>query len=93
MILARVIKMSGNVQGVSFRDSMVREALRVGLVGWVRNLSDGSVEAFAQGEPVAMEDILQWARLGPPGCRVDDLSSETATVDPSLKTFERRKDG
>jgi acylphosphatase len=90
MIIARTIKLSGNVQGVSFRDSMVREALRVGLVGWVRNLADGSVEAFAQGEPVAMEDILQWARLGPPGSQVDDLESESAAIDPALKTFERR---
>lgn len=90
MQLARKIRIHGKVQGVNFRDSMVREALRVGLVGWVKNLADGSVEAFVQGEPTAIEDVLQWSRLGPPNSDVEDLSSESAELDPSLRTFGRR---
>ena len=55
----------GRVQGVFFRDSMRREAIRLGIAGWVRNRSDGTVEATVQGEPDAVEAILRWAHRGP----------------------------
>jgi len=90
MILARKLQIQGQVQGVGFRESMKREALRCGVTGWVRNREDGSVEAFVQGDAAAIEDILQWARLGPPASRVDALESEHATPDLSLKSFDRR---
>jgi acylphosphatase len=91
MQLTRKIRIQGKVQGVGFREAMVREALRLGLVGWVRNCADGSVEALVQGEPAAMEDILQWVRLGPPNSEVEDLSSESSQPDPSLSGFTRRE--
>ena len=75
---------------MNFRETMCRYAAQVGVTGWVRNCSDGSVEAFAQGDPVALEDILQWARLGSPHSHVDSLDTEEAAPDPSLKSFERR---
>ncbi|MGZ3653010.1 MAG: acylphosphatase [Bdellovibrionota bacterium] len=91
MIKARKMQIQGQVQGVNFRESMKQEAHRCGVTGWVRNRPDGSVEAFVQGEPAAIEDILQWARLGPPRARVDALQSEDAAPDLSLKHFERRE--
>lgn len=64
---------SGLVQGVGFRYATVREASRLGLVGWVRNRTDGSVEILAEGEPSRVEDLLSWCRHGPPGARVTDV--------------------
>jgi acylphosphatase len=89
--LARKLQVRGRVQGVGFRENMCRIARQVGVAGWVRNRADGTVEAFVQGEAAAVEDVLQWARLGPPSGRVDELTSEEAEPDPSLKTFERRE--
>lgn len=62
---------SGRVQGVWFRASTREEALRLGLDGWVRNLPDGRVEAVFEGEAAALETMLAWCRVGPPGARVD----------------------
>lgn len=90
-IVARKLRIRGRVQGVNYRESMRRMAEAFGVAGWVRNRADGSVEAFVQGEPAPIEDLLQWARLGPPNARVDDLTSEDADPDSSLKTFERRE--
>jgi acylphosphatase len=55
----------GRVQGVFFRDSMRREAQRLGIAGWVRNLGDGTVEAAVHGELDAVDAIVRWAHRGP----------------------------
>lgn len=89
-IIARTIRVRGKVQGVGFRENMRKMAEHMGITGWVRNRVDGSVEAHVQGEPVAVEDILQWARIGPPHGKVDHLVSENAEPDPRFRTFERR---
>jgi acylphosphatase len=72
--LARArILVSGEVQGVFFRQSTVDEARRLGLAGFVRNLSDGRVEAEAEGERAAVEALVRWCRRGPPAARVADV--------------------
>jgi acylphosphatase len=58
------------VQGVGFRYSTVREARRLGLSGYVRNLPDGSVEVVAEGEEQVLERLAAWLRRGPPGAHV-----------------------
>ena len=63
----------GRVQGVYFRASMCREAERYKVTGWVRNRLDGSLEAMLQGEAEALESLIEWARHGPPGARVDQI--------------------
>lgn len=60
----------GRVQGVFFRDSMRGEALRLGIAGWVRNCSDGTVEALVQGAPAAVDAIVLWAHRGPQNANV-----------------------
>lgn len=64
---------SGKVQGVFFRASARNEALRLGLHGHARNLSDGSVEVVAKGSDAALQELEQWLRMGPPAARVDEV--------------------
>lgn len=60
---------SGRVQGVFFRASTRDTALELGLTGWVRNLTDGRVEALFEGEEADLARALEWCRRGPPGSR------------------------
>lgn len=69
---------TGRVQGVGFRAFLVREANALGLEGWARNRSDGSVEALAAGPEAAVGALLDAARRGPPAARVDDVRQEAA---------------
>jgi acylphosphatase len=81
-MLARRYFISGDVQGVGFRYFVLREVQRIGqITGFVRNLRDGRVEAFAQGEDAAIHQLESILRKGPRGCSVSDLkiSDETAT--------------
>jgi len=71
-VRARVI-VSGRVQGVWFRQSTADRALSLGVEGWVRNLSDGRVEAVFEGSPVLVADAIAFVRSGPDRARVDDL--------------------
>ncbi len=73
------VKIRGLVHGVSFRSSMAQLASDLGVRGWVRNLPDGSVEAFLEGDEKKVKRVLDWARFGPPRARVDKLEVEPAT--------------
>jgi acylphosphatase len=64
----------GRVQGVGFRQSAAREAIGLGLQGWVRNLPDGRVEAVYEGTRAAVEDMIAWSRRGPGWAVVMDLT-------------------
>jgi acylphosphatase len=55
----------GNVQGVFFRDSTRREALRLGVSGWAANLQDGTVQAVFEGPAEAVEAMVAFVRGGP----------------------------
>ena len=83
-------RVSGRVQGVYYRASAQREARRLGLRGWVRNLPDGSVELHLEGPPAAVDAMLDWCRVGPPAARVDRVEVQDAPADEALTTFEVR---
>ena len=76
MIRRRLI-VSGDVQGVFFRETMRREALARDVAGWVRNRADGTVEAVLEGEPDAVDALLAWAGDGPSHAHVTDVQVET----------------
>lgn len=60
----------GKVQGVFFRGATQKQAYRLGLKGWVRNLPDGRVEAVFEGQPESLERMVAWLHQGPPMAEV-----------------------
>jgi acylphosphatase len=89
--VAKLLRIRGKVQGVMFRESMRKEAERLALGGWVRNRSDSSVEAFIQGAPEKVAELIQWAEQGPPLAVVNTVTVEDGKPDPELKSFKRRE--
>ena len=73
MTRAVEVRVTGRVQGVSFRWYAAREAGRLGLAGWVRNEPDGSVAAHLEGPDDAVDEMVTWCAHGPPAARVDDV--------------------
>ena len=73
MKITRHLLAYGRVQGVFFRESMCREAARLGVTGWVRNRHDGALEALLQGEAEQVEGLIAWARRGPQRACVERL--------------------
>jgi acylphosphatase len=86
--ITRLLRIRGRVQGVWYRESMRQAAERLGVAGWVRNRSDGSVEAMAQGDEAAVEALVAWAWEGPPAARVDEV--EVTEADGHYTGFEKR---
>ncbi len=72
-VTRRRVVVTGRVQGVWFRDSCRTEARANGVAGWVRNRSDGAVEAEFEGPPAAVERMVGWCHEGPPRARVDHV--------------------
>ncbi len=71
--VARRVVVSGDVQGVFFRDATRREAQRHGVAGWVRICSDGTVEACFEGAEEAVAELVRWCRAGPRHATVRDV--------------------
>lgn len=69
------ILVRGRVQGVYFRASAQREARRLGVCGWVKNRSDGTVEMLAEGEESSVRELHVWAQKGPGSARVDRVET------------------
>jgi acylphosphatase len=81
MTIARKIKIFGRVQGVFFRQGAVNQARTLGVDGWVRNASDGTVEAYLKGEEAAVERMIGWMRRGPSNARIEDVSIQQAELE------------
>lgn len=71
----RAVKLiiSGKVQGVWYRASAKNEADKLGITGWVMNLKNGSVEAFAEGDPGLIEEFIAWCWEGPTFAKVSNV--------------------
>ncbi len=80
----------GHVQGVFFRAFVSRQALLLGLSGYVRNLPRGEVEVRAEGERNKLEELLQRLKAGPPGARVERVETQWSEWQGCSPHFEVR---
>ena len=81
----------GAVQGVGFRFAACEAAVECSVVGWVRNLPDGSVEIVAQGAPDAVARMTAWAQRGPRYASVTHVQVEALAGSSPLDAFEIRR--
>ena len=84
------LRVIGRVQGVGFRYFVQTRATSLGLRGWVRNESDGSVLLLAEGDPDSLARLLKAVGVGPRGARVDHTVTEPVTDSSPLRPFEVR---
>jgi acylphosphatase len=82
------INITGRVQGVCFRLETQRAARKRGVVGWVRNLPDGSVEAVMEGGKFAVESLIHWCRKGPPVSNVEEVAVDWGAFTGEFTAFE-----
>ena len=87
---AVAFRVTGLVQGVSFRAWTEDAARELGLSGWVRNCSDGTVEGVAAGPPEAVDALIARLRTGPPAARVRRVETSPAQEMPA-GPFEIRR--
>ena len=81
MALQARLTITGQVQGVGYRDWAMTMARRLGLSGWVRNRSDGAVEALIVGDDNAVGEMIDACRRGPTMARVDNVDIEPVDLD------------
>ena len=79
---------AGIVQGVYFRARTKRQAERLGLRGWVRNLPDGRVEAWIEGDRPSVGSLIDYCRTGIPGATVDQVDAEETEATGDHTVFE-----
>ena len=89
-MVRRHVIVSGRVHGVFFRDSTQREARRLGVAGWVRNLEDGTVEAVFEGGSSAVDSMVDFCRRGPERARVDEVVVDANQPLEGLDGFDVR---
>lgn len=82
---------SGRVQGVNYRNSMVAAALGLGVSGWVRNLPDGRVEATAEGGEDSLRALIAWCREGPPWSRPSGVAEAWSAATGEFDGFVVRR--
>lgn len=70
------VKVYGKVQGVFFRQSTKEKATTLGLTGWVKNQSDGSVQIAVSGEPETLDEFVAWCKQGPSRAKVENILIE-----------------
>ena len=88
----RQVYVSGCVQGVAFRWYTQEKAAELGLAGWVRNLADGRVEAWIEGDEHAVGEMLAWLSQGPPAAHVEGVDAREREPE-GFGLFEVRRSG
>lgn len=90
MTSAKHVIVHGQVQGVGYRYSARAEAERLGVSGWVRNRSDGTVEAEVYGDAAQVEHMIEWLGRGPLGAAVSSIElTDLGATDSARHWFQR----
>jgi acylphosphatase len=84
------VYVSGEVQGVFFRDSTREKAEQLGLAGWVKNLPDGRVEALFEGPSYRVREMVRWCKEGPSHAEVEDVDATFEPARGDLTAFQVR---
>lgn len=90
MIVAKYVLISGRVQGVWFRATTKEKAEELGVTGWVRNTSDGKVEAVFVGEEEKVDELIKWCHHGPPLAEVEKVDVKPYTLNEEFQRFTIR---
>jgi acylphosphatase len=75
------LKIYGQVQGIFFRVTALEKAQKFGLIGWVKNANDGTVELTAEGEENKLNELKEWCKVGPELARVERVEEEWTDID------------
>jgi len=81
---------SGRVQGVWFRADTKDKAEQLGIGGWVRNTTDGKVEAVFEGDEENIKEMLDWCRHGPPSAKVENVKVKRQPASNDFDQFSIR---
>lgn len=81
------VLVTGLVQGVGYRQGCRSVARSQNLVGWVRNVADGRVEVFAQGDLAGVDRLVDWMWTGPAAAAVTGVETDVVAVDSTLTDF------
>ncbi|OGU00477.1 MAG: hypothetical protein A2079_03145 [Geobacteraceae bacterium GWC2_48_7] len=92
MPISKRILVKGFVQGVSYRKQTEQVARRLNVKGWVRNVSDGSVEACFEGDEKAVNAVIAWCAFGPKKGRVDEVQILNTAFGSRFSDFSIRED-
>jgi acylphosphatase len=85
------LRIFGIVQGVFFRATTQDQMRDIGgITGWIKNISDGSVECVAEGEKEKLEELLEWCRHGPAGAEVEKIEEKWEEYIGEFASFEIR---
>ncbi len=84
------IFVSGQVQGVFFRQETFKKAKKLGLFGWVRNTEDGRMEVVVEGEQDRVGELLYWLEIGPAQAKVEKVEVEKEVYQEEFKDFTIR---
>ena len=79
---------TGKVQGVFFRQALKVVAKKNNVLGWVRNLKDGCVEAILEGDNKSINSVIEWTRIGPANSRVDDIEVNNEEFKNEFSAFD-----
>lgn len=84
------VLVEGKVQGVFFRNTARDTAKSLKVTGWIRNRQDGKVELLLEGDEIALDEMVEWCRQGPPGALIAGLEVEPQAYSGEFKQFRIR---
>ena len=82
------LKIYGRVQGVFYRENIKNQATMLGLVGWVKNCPDKTVEIVVEGEEKDLKKLVEWCKVGPKFAEVMSVEEEWGEAEENFDNFK-----